>query len=181
MRELQTARASMKKIRRAVLSARLEGYSIAIFGALSLAFSFGNIGDMLLAGVLTAIGIVEIIGAGKLARLDLGASRLLAFNQLTLAVLILLYALWNIHGQLANPDAALEGLSPSDIQAIDQSSGVLSMTNEIMMVVYVGMIVAALAEAAMALYYHTRAAHIRQFIAQTPEWIVAMQKTGVSI
>jgi hypothetical protein len=181
--ELKTARAAMKKIRRAILSARIEGYSIAIFGALSFAFSIGNFWDMFVSAILTAIGIIEINGASKLARLDLRATRILTFNQLALAALILLYALWKIYGQLANPNAALAGLSPSDVQSLDQFgvTGALDMTRQIMIVIYSGLIVAALAEAVMALYYHSRAAYVRQFIAQTPEWIVTMQKNGVSI
>ena len=181
--ELKTARNAMKKIRRAILSARIEGYSIAIFGALSFAFSIGNVWDMLVTAILTAIGIIEINGAAKLARLDVRGTRLLMFNQLALAVLILLYALWNIYTQLANPNAALAGISPSDVQALNQIgvTGQLDIANQIMLIVYSSLIVAALAEAAMALYYHSRAAYVRQFIAQTPEWIVTMQKNGVSI
>jgi hypothetical protein len=181
--ELKTARTAMKKIRRAVLSARIEGYCIAIFGALSFPFTLGSFWQMLVTVLLTAIGIVEINGAGKLARLDVRGTRLLTFNQLSLAVLILLYALWNIYSQLADPNAALAGMSPSDVQSLNQIgvTGMLDMTRQIMLIVYSSLIVAALIEAAMALYYHTRAPYVRQFIAQTPEWIVTMQKNGVSI
>jgi hypothetical protein len=183
LQQLQSARTAMKKIRRAILSARLEGYSIAIFGVISLVFSLGNIPSMLVSAILTAIGIIEITGAAKLARLDITAIRLLTINQLTLAAFIFLYALWNIYGEVAHPDADLAGMTPSEIQAMNQTgvSAVVDIGHQIMILVYSGLIIAALIEAAMAYYYHTRGEHLRQFLAQTPDWIVSMQRAGVSI
>ena len=35
-------------------------------------------------------------------------------------------------------------------------------------------------EAAMAAYFHSRGPLLRQYLAETPEWIVSMQKAGVS-
>jgi hypothetical protein len=183
LQQLQSARAAMKKIRRAVNAARLEGYSVAIFGAISFVFSIGSVSGMLFSAILTAIGVIEITAASKLVRLDLRAPRILAVNQLALAALILLYALWNIYTEVAHPNADLAGLSPSDIQAMNQLgvSGYIDAGHQIMILVYIGLILAALIEAAMALYYHTRAQHLRQFLNQTPPWIVSMQQAGVSI
>jgi hypothetical protein len=183
MLELHTARKSMKKIRRAVLSARIEGYSVAIFGGISFVCSIGSISGMLVSSLLVAIGIIEITAAARLARLDLQAPRMLAINQFALAVLILFYAIVNIYGEVAHPENDLAGLSPSDIQAMNQLgvSAQVDLGHEIMLLVYIGLIVAAVLEAAMALYYHTRVTHLRQFLAQTPDWITAMQKSGVTI
>jgi hypothetical protein len=33
----------------------------------------------------------------------------------------------------------------------------------------------------MARYYHSRGAYLARYLAETPPWIVAMQKTGISI
>ena len=145
-------------------------------------FGIPSITAILLGLILTAIGVVEILGGGQLRRLDLRAVRILTINQLCLATLILLYALWNLHGEIAHPDSDLAGLSPSDAQTLVQGdSSVLGITHEIMVLLYGSLIAAAVFEAAMAGYYHTRGAYLRQYLAQTPPWIVAMQKAGVSI
>jgi uncharacterized membrane protein HdeD (DUF308 family) len=182
LRELQAARRSLRKVRRAVFSANLEGYTIAVCGGVSFLCGIGSFTDMLVGAVLTVIGIIEIISASRLRRLDLSATKWLACNQLALAVLILLYALWNIHSEIANPVSGLSDLSPQDAQAMDQTLGSIGdLTHEVMLLLYVSLIVAALVEAGMALYYYSRGAHVRRFLAETPEWIVMMQKNGVSI
>ena len=182
MRELQTARRSLRKVRRAVFSANLEGYTIAVCGGVSFLFGIGSITDMLAGAVLTVIGIIEIVSASRLRRLELSATKWLGGNQLALALLILLYALWNIRSEIANPASGLSDLSPQDAQAVDQTLGSLGdLTHEVMLLLYISLIAAALVEAGMALYYYSRGAHVRRFLAETPEWIVMMQKNGVSI
>jgi len=182
LRELQAARRSLGKIRRAVSTARFEGYSIAICGALTVLMNTDSIGYMLVGTVLTAIGIVEIVAAGRLRRLEVGAVRMLAINQLSLAVLILLYALWNLHAEAAHPVSDFPDLSPSDAKLIGQmDSSMTGLTHEIMMLLYGSLIAAAGVEAGMAWYYHSRGGHLREYLARMPPWIITMQKAGISV
>jgi len=182
LRELQAARRSLGKIRRAVGTARFEGYSIAICGALTVLMNTNSIGYMLVGTVLTAVGMVEIVGAGRLRRLEVGAVRMLAINQLSLAALILLYALWNLHAEIAHPVSDFPDLSPSDAKLLGQmDSSVLGITHEAMLLLYGSLIAAAAVEAGMAWYYHSRAGHLREYLARTPPWIIAMQKAGISV
>lgn len=182
LRELQAARRSLGKIRRAVSTARFEGYSIAICGALTVLMNTDSIGYMLVGTVLTAIGIVEIVAAGRLRRLEVGAVRMLAINQLSLAALILLYALWNLHAEIAHPVSDFPDLSPSDAKLLGQmDSSVLGITHEAMLLLYGSLIAAAAVEAGMAWYYHSRGGHLREYLARTPPWIITMQKAGISV
>jgi hypothetical protein len=182
LRELQAAKLSLRKIRRAATAARFEGYSIAVCGGLSFLFGIGSPGDMLGGMVLTAIGVIEIVGAGRLGRLDIKAVRILTVNQLCLAALILLYALSSLHSEMAHPASDLPDLSPSDAQALGQmDSSALSLTHEVMLLLYGSLIVAAAAEAGMAAYYHSRGPYLERYLADTPPWILAMQKSGISI
>jgi hypothetical protein len=177
-RELENARHGLRKIRRAVSAARFEGFTVAIFGGLTVLLGITSITDILLGLVLAAIGVIEIMGAGQLRRLDPRAIRVLTFNQLTFATLILLYALWNLHSEIAHPVGDVGDADAKLLGQVDPS--VLSVTHEIMLLVYVSFIGAAAFEAGMAAYFHSRGAHLRQYLAQTPEWIVSMQKAGVS-
>jgi hypothetical protein len=175
LRELQAAKRSLGKIRRAVSTARFEGYSIAICGALTVLMNTDSIGYMLVGTVLTVIGIVEIVAAGRLRRLDVGAVRMLTINQLSLAGLILLYALWHLYVEVAHPGSELPDL------AGQMDSTTLGIAHEMTMVVYGSLIVAAAVEAGMAWYYHSRGGHLRGYLARTPPWIIAMQKAGISV
>jgi hypothetical protein len=182
LRELQAAKQSLRKIRRAVSAARFEGYTVAICGGITFLSGIGSVGDMLGGTVLTIIGIVEIIWAGRLGRLDTTAVRTLTINQLCLAALILLYALWNLHAEIAHPASDLPDLSPSDAQVLGQmDSSAMGLTHEIMLLLYGSMIAAAAAEAGMAAYYHSRGAYLQRYLADTPPWIISMQKSGISI
>jgi hypothetical protein len=179
---LQAAKQSLRKIRRAVTAARFEGYTVAICGGITFLSGIGSIANMLGGTVLTVIGIVEIIWAGRLGRLDPTAVRTLTINQLCLAALILLYAVWNLHAEIANPASDLPDLSPSDAQALgEMDSSAMSLTHEVMVLLYGSMIAAAAAEAGMAAYYHSRGALLQRYLADTPPWIVTMQKSGISI
>jgi hypothetical protein len=177
-RELEAARYALRKIRRAAGAARFEGYSIAIFGGLTILMGITSVTDILIGLVLTAVGVIEIVAGGRLRRLDVGAIRILTFNQLSFAVLIFLYASVMLHGEMVHP---LSDVGDADAQLLGQAGpAALSMTHEIMMLVYASLIVAALFEAGMAGYFYSRGAHLDQYLAQTPEWIVSMQKAGVS-
>ncbi|HEX4054775.1 MAG TPA: hypothetical protein VHX86_10965 [Tepidisphaeraceae bacterium] len=177
-RELEAARRALRKVRRAVSTARFEGFTVAICGGVTALSGIPNIGIMLVGVVLTAIGVIEIIGGGQLRRLDLRAVRVLTINQLCLATLILLYALWNLHAEMVHP---LAQISDSDAQLLGQvDPSALDFTHEMMLILYGSLIAAAVLEAFMGLYYHTRGAHLRQYLAQTPQWIISMQKAGIS-
>ncbi len=181
LRELQAAKQSLRKVRRAVSAARFEGYTVAICGGITFLSGIGSVVDMLGGAVLTAIGIIEIVGAGRLGRLDIKAVRIITVNQLCLAALILLYALWNLYAEVAHPASDLPDLSPSDAQVLGQmDSSAVSLTHEVMLLLYGSLIAAAAAEAGMAAYYHSRGAYLQRYLADTPLWIIAMQKSGIS-
>jgi hypothetical protein len=180
--QLELARPAFRKIRRAVFAAMFEGVTVVVFGILTVLFGIGSIGQVLLGLVLLAIGAIEIWGAGRLRRLNPQGARILMFNQLAFAGLILLYAIWNLGVEAAHPTPDLADLSPSDAAALNQS-GMLpnGVTHMVMLLMYGSLIAVALIEAGMAMYYRSRGAYLREYLAQTPDWIVSMQKTGVSI
>lgn len=181
-RQLQSARPAFRKIRRAVLAAMFEGITVIVFGVLSILFGLGSLGDFLVGLVLLAIGVIEVWGAGRLRRLDLRGPRILMWNQLAFAALILLYAFWKLYAEVVHPTADFSDLSPSDAQVINQSGFVpTNITHLILMVMYGSLIAVAAIEAGMAMYYRSRGKFLQDYLEQTPDWIVSMQKTGVSI
>jgi hypothetical protein len=180
---MQTARQSGKKIRRAITAARFEGYCVAICGGLTALGGLGSLWPMLGGVVLTVIGVIEIVAASKMSRLDPAAPKILTANQLVLAGVILLYALWNLHAEIAHPQSDFPDLSPSDAQVLGQYEppAMSGLTHEVMMILYGSMILAAVAEAGMAAYYHSRGSLLKQYLAETPPWIIELQRAGVRI
>jgi hypothetical protein len=180
--ELEAARRRLKGIRRAVGAARLEGYSIAVCGGFTVLFGIGSWLTILGGAVLTAIGVIEIVAAGQLRRLDERGPRILGINQGVLAVLIVFYALWSLHAESSNPNRDLQDLSPSDAAAMNQMMGpAMDIEHSVMELMYGSLIVAAIFEGGMAWYYYSKGPQLREYLAETPEWITQMQKAGVTV
>lgn len=182
LNELQLARQRLKGIRRAASAGRFEGYSIALCGGLSFLFGIGSLTTMAGGALLLGVGLVEVYMVGQLRKLDLRAPRILAGNQLVLAALIVLYACWTLYSSGAGSSADTSGLSPADAQAMNQMIGpVTDIAHSVSLLLFGSLLIAAVFEAAMAWYYYSKAEPLREYLAETPEWIVQMQRAGVSI
>ena len=189
VREIEEARVRFKPIRRAIGSATFFGWSVLIFGALSLVCS---VTDITVAGLfvgfgLCVIGYFELTHVAKLKKLDPNAPVVLGRNQFALAGLLVIYAVW----QLMFPSISQEALSKEtmahatefkqagiDLTAMnDQMSGLVSLVWKLL---YGSLIAVALAvELPMAFFYFRRSAMVKDYVANTPAWIVAMQQSGM--
>src|SRR5687767_15806036 len=96
LRQLAGANLALRKIRRVVSIARFDGWTVAIFAALTALFGLTNPLTLVIALVMACIGIIELRGAQRLERLDPRATRTLGLNQLALGALLILYALGQI-------------------------------------------------------------------------------------
>ena len=182
LNELQLARQRLKTVRRAVGAGRFEGYSIALCGGLTFLLGIGTLSTMAGGALLLAIGIVEVYMVGQLRKLDLRAPRILAANQLVLAALIVLYACWSLHSPDTGTSADTSGLSPADAQAMNQMIGpVTDIAHSVSLLLFGSLLIAAVFEGGMAWYYYSKAEPLREYLAETPEWILQMQRAGVSI
>jgi hypothetical protein len=182
LNELQLARQRLKGIRRAVSAGRFEGYSIAICGGLSFLAGIGSLTSMAGGALLLGVGIVEVYMVGQLRKLDLRAPRFLAANQLVLAALIVLYACWSLHSSGSSSSADTTGMSASDVQAMNQMIGpVNEIAHSVSVLLFGSLLIAAVFEGGMAWYYYSKAEPLREYLAETPEWILQMQRAGVSV
>ena len=181
LRQLATARSAVRKVRRAIAVASFDGWTIGAFGALTLLTGLTDLSGILMGAGMGAVAFVELRGAGQLRRLEPKAARMLAFNQLALAGILTLYALWRLHAEMtgAGPFQAYKSADP---QLARMLQPVESLTHLIALVLYGAMIaLACFAQGGLALFYFTRGKHIDAYLAQTPPWIVAMQKSGVAL
>lgn len=170
-----------KKVRRCVAVANFDGWSVGVFGALTLLFGMFSIVGWVLGGGMLAVAWVELSTVGRIKRFESRAARRLGWNQLALASLLLGYAGWSLYGAMFGPDplASTIAAAPETAEMLAPYS---SMARTISAAVYVCLaLVAIFAQGGTALYYFTREKHIRAYREQTPGWIVQMQQSGAQL
>jgi hypothetical protein len=179
--DLQRARTALRKVRRAISVASFDGWTIGAFAALTLLFGLNSLSSVSIGLARGAIAYVELRGASQLRRLDPRAARTLGFNQLALGMVLIVYALWRTFSILRYGSGAYDVVSASDPQMAQMLQPVENLTRLISLAIYAALIVIGVfAQGGLALFYFTRAKHIEAYLAQTPAWIVAMQKAGLS-
>ena len=149
---------SARKVRGAAKVARFNGWAIGGCAVLSL---LSGLSSMTLLAVGLGLAIVswnELRGRKMLLRLDRRGPRLLGRNQLGLLALVVGYSLWSIYLGLTGPTeltVLLEELEPvfGPIGHLQQS---------LTLAVYGGVILLSIIfQGLNALYYFTRAEHVR--------------------
>ena len=182
MQELAAAKAGGKKVRRAIRVALFDGWTLAFFACLTVLFSIGSLPSMMMGVVLGGIAAIELYGASRLRKLDPIACKILGFNQLALAGLIIAYALSQLVPMMMGHSALPAEVTsdPATAQLLS-SSGYGQMINSIYMAYYGGLIAFAICSmGGLSLYYFTRTRHIRSYLQQTQQWIIDMQRQGIS-
>ena len=175
---MQDARIRAKKVRRCVAVANFDGWSVGVFGALTLLFGMFSFWGWFLGGGMLAIAYVELSTVPRIKRLEPGAARRLGWNQIALGSLLLIYAGWSLYSMMFGPDplAATIAQAPETAELLAPYSGLARMIG---VAVYIGLaLVAIFAQGGTALYYFTRDSHIRAYRQQTPAWIVEFQQGG---
>ncbi|MGN6369647.1 MAG: hypothetical protein ACTHN5_15415 [Phycisphaerae bacterium] len=173
--QFQHAQTRGKKVRRAVAVAMTDGYFTAIGAATTILFGLFDPSALVLGVALAVLSVNAFRGARRLKRFDLSAPRLLAINQLLLAAVLVLYcfyAFWAF--SRGNSDLAKE---LSDPQLANLGVDMKSLTWNIMLALYGGLAFSSIvAQGLTALYYFTRKRVLADYLAQTPAWVVTLQK-----
>lgn len=155
-----------------------NGWTVGVFAATSLLLGIFSLTGLLMGVGLAVVSYNEFAGAKMLRRLDQCAARRLGFNQLGLCGLLVVYSLWSIYSTLAGPsqlDAALAAAGQAEalLGSIERLQTVVTLA------VYGGVIVGSIVfQGGMSWYYFTRARHIRAYVAETPGWIVDLERAS---
>ena len=176
--ELATARVAAAKIRRVVAVANFDGWSTLVLGGIGMIFSLGSPAGFLLGIAMVAIGWRQLNVAKTLGRLDITSPNKLAMNQIFLCAAVVLYAGWSLYRSMNSPGEIAQTIAanPELAQQLGAFSG---MESSITVIVYVGVIVGSiLVMGSTAWYYQTRAKVLANYVAQTPAWILEMQRNG---
>ena len=176
------ARNAAKKIRRVATVATGDAWTIAIFAALSFICGLtSGVSGILMGVAMGVVAYVEFTGASRVRRLDASATRTLGYNQLALAGVLIIYALWNLFatsssGLSAEINSQLGSMGGSGMGVAKEAQDIGQLVNNL---VYGSLIaIAIFAQGGTALYYFSREKHITQYVQTTPPWIIEMQRAG---
>ena len=159
-----------RKVRGAAKIATFNAWTLMAVGGLSVLVGLFSLKAVLVGGALLALGWNEMRGRNLLLRFDPEGPRILGWNQLALLGVIVLYCASAISTALAasNPEMAeLEALVGIDPGTVGRLTAL----------VYGAVILgAALFQGLLSRYYFLREKPLREYLEETPAWIVELQK-----
>jgi hypothetical protein len=179
LKQIGDARLRSKKIRKGVSVAMFDGWTVGLFGGLTLLFGiFSPVGLILGAGMI-AIAYVELRGAKRMRLLDPQSPRMLAWNQVVLGGLLLAYAsysLWTIY--TGRTDMQTEIAKYPELTDV---VGDMDRLSKLIGLLIYGtlMAVAIFGQGGTALFYLSRKKHIEAYLRETPSWIIDAQRSGM--
>ena len=177
--QIAAARKAYKPVKRAISVASFDAWTIALFAAGSLACGFGSASGIFIGVAMGAIAAVEFYGLSRLRRLDVRAPKLLALNQLAFAAMLIAYGAWSLYLAATNPNPLGAAASPEMDQVLGDYSGMMRTLNA---AIYGGVIVVAIVvQGGTALFYFSRGNKVREYVQNTPNWILQMQQAGMSL
>ena len=169
--QLASANQRASKVLGAAKVATFNGWTIGGFAAITLLFAIFSVTALLVGSGMAVVAWNEFRGQKMLRRFDALGPRLLGRNQLGFMGLIVGYCLWSIYHTISNPIAEVEGLEMLTAEVGD-------LVTNLTVAVYAGAIfVSLLVQGLNARYYFTRTKVIEEYVAETPSWIVEMQRS----
>ncbi len=166
------ARDRGRKISRAAGVATFSGWTMACFAGLTLLSGLFSLSALLLGIGLSVIAYIELRGAKRLRRFDIGAPRQLGLNQIALGVLLFGYGLWGILEALFGPSPYEQYLAGGGAMA-ETIAPIDHLNRAIGVLVYALVILCGLfAPAGAAAYYFSRRRHVVAYLKNTPQWVI---------
>ncbi len=155
------------KLTKASKMAAVNGWALAISAGLTAPFApFSGVAFILLFA-LALLAWNEFRGRKMLDRFEEAGPDLLWKNQVGLMAVVVAYCLWGIRTAVAGPVnpslAQLEEFVPDITELVSQAAaGFYALI----------IVVTVLLQGVMARFYHNRIALVRDYLAETPEWVV---------
>lgn len=166
---LEEASARMKTVLRPARVARVNGWTVGVFGVLSVLLGLVSGGGGVVVGLaLVAVAWNEMRGIKRLQALDPEGARILAWNQLILGGVVAVYCAAAIARARVSPDPSMKEL--------EELGGIpAGLIAELTTVLYGA--VAAIVVIVQALFarYHFKAGEkVAAFRRDTPAWVVEL-------
>jgi len=170
--ELEDAKARAASFVGAVKVAAFNGWTFGIFAVISILFGLSSLPGFLVGVGLAVVTRNEFVGRRRLLAYEPGGLELLWKNQVGLMTLIVAYCAWSLYRSVKFPDPAL--VEMTEVLGAEGVDLMQSLTSG----AYVAVIVLTiLFQGLNARYYFVRIARLRQYVRETPEWVVDVQRS----
>jgi hypothetical protein len=181
LEQIAAAKQLSTKIRRAIAVSAFSAWTTAIFGVLTFLSSlpFASIIGAALGAGMIVCAYIEFQAGGELKRLDPRAPKKLAVNQLAFGAMLFLYGAYSLWTRLHQP---LDPMLTSTPELAEYQDLIGDMSRLIFTCLYGSvMLVAIIGPGLTALYYFSRKKHLQAYLANTPQWILDLQRAGMQL
>ncbi len=168
--ELSEANERARKFLGAVKVATFNGWTIGVFAAFGVLFGIFSVTALVMGIGLGLVARNEFRGRKLLRQFDPLGPRLLGRNQLGLMGLIIVYCLWSMYQATSHPLSEIPGL-----EALAEYGDLI--TTLTLAVYGVVIFVTALVQGLNARYYFARTQRVKDYVRETPGWIVEIQRS----
>ena len=152
--------------------AAFNGWTVGFFAAVSILLGVFSVTNLVVGVGLAVVARNELVGRVRLQSFDPSGLELLWRNQLGFMVLIILYCLWSIYRTVAFPVPGMARLT----ELLGDGTG--ELVQWLLLTVYAAVIVATtIFQGLNARYYFVRVARLRDYVRDTPQWVVDRQSS----
>lgn len=168
--ELALATDRRRKILTAAKVATFNGWTLGIIGAVSILFGVFSLTGFIVGVFLVIVARNEFRGRGLVRRLEPRGAMLLAKNQIGLIGIIIAYCLWSMYVTVVSPSGEITELE----ELVGLSPGLV--TDMTLTAYGIVIVLTLLFQGLNARYYFLRVQQLKDYLEQTPKWVVDMQR-----
>ena len=174
--EIQMAQLRAKKLHRAIGVARVDAWISGCFAAVTLLSGLFSPSSFVLGAALALVAFNSFRGARLFTQFDVRAPKILAWNQVFLASIIIVYALISLWGA-GSGSSELSDAIAGDAGLQQMMGDVKPMLWELSLALY-GSIIAAtvVTQGLTGLYYKSRQKYVTAYLRDTPPWVLELQR-----
>jgi len=151
--------------------AAFNGWTIGFFAVASMLFGLFSLTGFLVGAGLAVVARNELVGLRRVRSFDPSGLELLWRNQLGLMGLIIVYCVWSIYRATSRPDPDMAELT----ELLGEGTGDLLRSLTVTLYIAV-MIATVIFQGLNARYYFVRIARMRDYLRDTPAWVVELQR-----
>jgi len=171
--ELRAAHEVVAGFMGATRVAAFNGWTIGIFAGLSILFGLTSPLTLLIGVGLGIVARNEFDGRRRVRRLDPTGLDLLWRNQVGLMAIIIAYCGWRLVGTLGPPDPQIAELTELLGEGTDD------LIRSLTQIVYASVAAAtAIFQGLNARYYFIRSGRLRDYLRDTPKWVIELQRVA---
>ena len=177
--QIASAHSRAAKIRSAARFATFNGWVTGVFALLSVPFAPFSFAGFLVTVGLAIVTYNEFRGKKMLLAFDPQGAKLLGWNQMGFLGLITVYSLWMIFEGFtgAGPLAKEIQQYPQLQSALGSAAELKQLYQMVVLAIYSAVIALSVVfQGFNAFYYFTRQILVRDYLRETPGWIVEMQR-----